>query len=76
MVVRFFVAGLLILIGLGVALQKEVYFSFDFNSATIKEGKLTEHDAMWFGIAVALIGTLLVGMGIYQYFKNKSKPSL
>jgi hypothetical protein len=75
MVVLFFVGGLLILIGLGFAFQKDVYFSFDFMCVPIKEGKLNEHDAMWFGIAVALIGTLLVGIGIYQYFKNKSKPS-
>ncbi len=75
MIVLFFAGGLLVLIGLGFALQKDLYFSFDFLWMTIKEGKLNEHDAVWFGIALALIGVLLVGIGIYQYLRNKSKPS-
>ena len=75
MIFLFFFGGLLILIGLGFALQKEAYYSFDFMCVPVKQGKLNEHDAMWFGISVALIGALLVGIGIYKYFRKKSKPN-
>ena len=75
MIALFFGGGLLILIGVTFALQKEVYYSTSCLFVTINEGKLSEHDAMWLGIALALTGTLLVGIGFYRYFKNKSNPS-
>lgn len=76
MVFLFFTGGILILIGLGFALQKEAYFSFDIFWVPIKEGKLNEHAAMWTGIATALLGVLLVGIGFYVFFRNKSKSYL
>ncbi len=66
----FLFGGLLILIGTVFALEKDVYMSwFIFWGTT-----LNEHDSIWTGIAFALLGVLMVGIGIYQYFRNKSKP--
>jgi hypothetical protein len=64
MIFLFFFGGLLILIG--VAEQKEAYYSFDFMCIPVKEGKLNEHDAMWSGITIALIGVLLVRTPVFS----------
>jgi hypothetical protein len=66
----------LILIGLVFAIQKEVYQSFTFFGATIHETKLNEHDAMWTGIVMILIGVLMIGAFFYLLRKSKSKLPL
>ncbi len=70
----FFFGGLLILIGITQALQKEAYYTISCLCVPIKEGKLSDQDAMRSGIITAVIGLILVGTGIFQYLKNKSKP--
>jgi len=69
------IGGFLIFTGLFFVLDRDnIYYSTSFLFFTINEGKLSEHNALNWGIILLAAGLIMVGIYVIFFRKKEPKP--